>query len=151
MSDIRFFPFCRRMPYIREMLELRKGYMKFTGYFHEEEAYLPVERLIHVGSKTHLIRIDSKKQYNINTSGSFFDEGVGGEICLFPSYTIEITFTPIKADLSPEEFHTAMQDIKADDDLVDQRMQEKWDKEYETRLAAGSKSPIHAEGKSETR
>ena len=137
------------MPYIREMLELRKGFMKFTGYFHEEEANLPVERIIHVGSKTHLIRIDSKKQYNIDTSGSFYDEGVGGEICLFPSYTVEITFTPIKANLSAEEFHAAIQDIKADDELVDERMKEKWEQEYEQRLAAGNKSPITAEGEPE--
>jgi hypothetical protein len=139
------------MPYISEMLEIKKNFLKFKGYCHEKEENLPVERLLHVGKKIHLIRIDSVKQYDIDTSGSFYDEEVGGNICLFPSYIVEITFTPVKANLTADQFHAAVADIKAEDDLIEIRESQKWQESRERNLATcGSKSPIATEAESET-
>lgn len=133
------------------MLEIKKNYMKFNGYYHEKQENLPVERLIHVGEKIHLIRIDSVKQYDMDTSRSFYDEEVGGDICLFPSYTVEISFTPIKKDLSKDDFYNAIQDIKADDTLIETRESEKWREQYAQYSGGGrEKVPVVAEAVSET-
>ncbi len=133
------------------MLEIKKNYMKFKGYCHEKDENLPVERLIHVGKKIHLIRIDSVKQYDIDTSGSFYDEEVGGNICLVPSYTVEITFTPVKVNLSVDQFHAAVEDIKAEDDMIEKRESEKWREAHERHLGKSSdKMPVIAETESET-
>jgi len=62
------------------MHSLRPGFMKFEGYWHEEAKNLPFETLFrpmriynahgsNCGNDDYWIRIDSKKQHNLDTVG----------------------------------------------------------------------------------
>ncbi|NDE62129.1 MAG: adenylosuccinate lyase, partial [Cyclobacteriaceae bacterium] len=103
MDSVHFYPFqCNA--YIQELYVLHKGIMKFKGYYHEDEENFPMESLLCVGKDIYWILIHTKKQSDMDTSGSFYDETVGGDICLFPSYTIELTFSVIQKNPIKEKF-----------------------------------------------
>ena len=118
MNQPYFYPFGRHIIYIREMLIMRQNFIKFKGYYHEEETNFPIERLLfHKGNK-YWIRIYSKKQYDINVSEGFYDEDVGANICLFPSYIVELTFSIIMKNPSKAKMDEIIADIYEDEKLL---------------------------------
>lgn len=133
MDSVHFYPFqCNA--YIQELYVLQKGIMKFKGYYHEDEENFPMESLLCIGKDIYWILIHTKKQSDMDTSGSFYDESVGGDICLFPSYTIELTFSVIQKNPIKEKFDEIIQDIKADRELISERMDARWETERAARL-----------------
>ena len=119
--DIFFAPNNRRIIYVRSILELRKNFMKFKGYYHEDEKNFPIEKLMYVGKQVYWIRIHEKKQYDMDLSGGFYDEDVGANICLFPSYIVELHFTILKKGMTKAETDQIFLDIMEDDKLIDAR------------------------------
>ncbi len=119
--DRYYFHHTRRILYIQKMLIIRPGFMKFKGYWHEEESNFPIETLFYCGDDVYWIRIDSKKQYDMDTSGSFYDEGIGGNICLFPSYIVELEFTVLAKNMSKEKYSEILEEIKEDNRILEQR------------------------------
>jgi hypothetical protein len=115
---------------------LRKGYMKFKGYYHEKEENFPKEQLLCIGQDIYWILIHTKKQSDMDTSGSFYDETIGENICLFPSYIIELTFTVLGKNPEKEKFKTIVEDMKEDEKIIQEREDEKWEKERTERINA---------------
>lgn len=137
--DIHFYPFGGRTIYIQEMYILRKNYMKFKGYFHEEEENLPVEKLLFIGKNLYWISIHGKTQSEMDTSGGFYDEEVGANICLFPSYVVELHFTVLLKNPSMEKYITIAKDIQEDHKLISEREDARWEAERAARLKDISK------------
>jgi hypothetical protein len=118
MDRTYFYPFGRHIIYIREMLIMRQGFVKFKGYYHEEETSFPIERLLFHNNDAYWIRIDSKKQYDMDVSNGFYDEDVGANICLFPSYVVELTFSVIMKNPPKEKMDEIISDIYEDEKLI---------------------------------
>lgn len=114
MSYLHFAPNVGRNIFIKEMIELTPTTMKFKGYYHEPEENFPLEKIMYSRKHVYWIRIDSKKQYDIDTSGSFYDEDFGAEICLFPLYTVELQFQVLARDPSKERLDEIYKKIKAE-------------------------------------
>jgi hypothetical protein len=138
--DVRFYPFTRNSIYIQQMYILEKGYLKFKGYYHEKEENLPKEQLMFVNKDMYLIRVDSKTQSEPDLSGSFYDEDVGANICLFPSYIVEIHFTILLKNPSKDKFTEILCDMKEDDKICDDRESDRWDAEHAARSKDESKA-----------
>jgi hypothetical protein len=122
------------------MYILKKGYLKFKGYYHEKEENLPKEQLMFVNKDMYWIRVDSKTQSEPDLSGSFYDEEIGANICLFPSYIVEINFTILGKNPSKEKFSEILCDMKEDDTICDDRESARWDAEHAARLKGISKA-----------
>jgi hypothetical protein len=139
MKSVIFYPL-QTSTHIQQMHVLSKGYMKFQGYYHEKEENFPLEQLLCVGKDMYWILIHSKTQSEMDTSGSFYDETVGGNICLFPSYTIELSFSVLLKNPNKEKLREIIEDIKADHELIRERENARWDAEYAARLKNVSKA-----------
>lgn len=118
MNQPYFYPFGRHIIYIREMLIMRQNFIKFKGYFHEEETSFPIERLLFHKDNVYWIRINSKKQYDVDVSEGFYDEDVGANICLFPSYIVELSFSLLMKNPSKAKMDEIIVDIYEDEKLL---------------------------------
>lgn len=124
--QVLFLPFVGSTIYVSEILELRNNFMKFKGYYHEKEENFPLERVMCHNDHYYHLRINSKKQYEMDTSGGWYDEDVGADICLFPSYTVELNFTILKKDPSKAEMDAILTDIMEDEKLLKERENAEW-------------------------
>lgn len=123
--DISFAPMFSRIIYVSKILELRNNFMKFKGYYHEEDKNFPIEKLMYYGKQVYWIRIHTKKQYDMDVSGGFYDEDVGANICLFPSYIVELHFTILKKGMNKAETDQIFLDIMEDEKLIRERARER--------------------------
>jgi hypothetical protein len=114
-DDIWFYPndFKLRI-FLSELKEFTDKSIVFDGKFRIEKKLLPIRQFMYVRNEEtntfdcHLISIDSKEVVE-DTSSSFYDEDVGGYVCLSSSelirfnYTILYTFNA--GDENDEKYH----------------------------------------------
>lgn len=110
-----------RIIYIQKMYTLRDGFMQFRGYWHEQEENFPLERLFCYNKNLYWIKILEKTQKEMDVSNGFYDEDVGGNICLFPTYIVTLKFVTLAKNPSKEKMAQIMLDIKEDDELLKAR------------------------------
>jgi hypothetical protein len=146
--QILFLPFVGSTIYVSEILELRNNFMKFKGYYHEKEEKFPLERVMCHNDHYYHLRINSKKQYEMDTSGGWYDEDVGADICLFPSYTVELNFTILRKDPSKAEMDLILVDIMEDEKLLKDREDEEWRQRHEA--SRSDQHPVSAESESKS-
>ena len=151
--QVLFVPFVGSTIYVSEILELRNNFMKFKGYYHEKEENFPLERVMIYKEHYYHLLIFSKKQYEMDTSGGWYDEDVGADICLFPSYTVELNFTILKKDPSKAEMDAALVDIMEDEKLLKEREDAEWRaarRRHEESRSSRDQHPIGTESESES-
>ena len=100
---------------------MRQGAMKFKGYYYIPEEHLPVERLLFHNDHVYWVRIDSKKQYDMDVSGGFYDEDVGANICLTPTYIVDLTFRVLMKDPPKAKMDQILLEINEDETLLKER------------------------------
>jgi hypothetical protein len=89
-------------PYIEELLDVSGSYIHFIGHFHVRPEDLPTERILGYKGIHHLILIDRIERIR-QLDTSFYDEEIGHNITLFPSYELKLHFEIIKRRLTHEE------------------------------------------------
>jgi hypothetical protein len=119
--DYHMMPGVGRIIYIQKMYILRDGFMQFRGYWHEQEENFPLERLFYYNKNVYWIKILEKTQEDMDTSGGFYDEDVGGHVCLFPMYRVTLKFITLAKNPPQEQMTQIILDIKEDDALLTER------------------------------
>lgn len=99
-------------PYIQETYEFTDTTIVFNGYFRLESKTLPVRRIMESGGKYYWIEILTREEIE-DTSSSWYDEDVGGNICLTPTAKIRITYTILKELMTNDELRAVWDEREA--------------------------------------
>ena len=111
---VQLWPHSLKGPYINRLIALTDSKLVFDGYFRIEPEMLPVDRILWL--------IEHKREYHIritdckrgkDTSTTWYDEDVGGHICLTPTEIIELTFKVIAKELPGPAFNALAEAIEA--------------------------------------
>ena len=85
-----------KRPYVFEIfsINIEKGFLEFDGHYYVDNKILPVKMHMNVrddneNSIGYLVILYKKKELE-DTSKSFYDEDVGGNICLTPTNRIKL-------------------------------------------------------------
>jgi hypothetical protein len=78
-------------PYIQEVYEFTDDTIVFNGYFRIESKTCPVRRIMESSGNYYWIEVLTKEEL-ADTSEGFYDDEVGGTICLTPTAKIKITY-----------------------------------------------------------
>jgi hypothetical protein len=94
-------------PYFGRTLKITQDIIAFDGYFRYESALFredrPVHRFYEFQGHTYLLAF-VRKRTGKNTSSYFYDEEMGGKICLSPTEIIEMTYRVVEKDPPKERW-----------------------------------------------
>jgi hypothetical protein len=138
MTEPSFLPFWDfDCPYIQEVFEYTDSVVMFNGYFRLESKTLPVRRIMESGGKYYWIEILTKEEIE-DTSEFWYDDDVGGNICLTPTAKIRITYTILKELVTKDDLFAACDEREKNKDPESERnqrfRQEKEEAEWKARM-----------------
>lgn len=107
--------------YVQEVIKHTADTLIFKGHCHIAPEDFPIERILYHGGHNFLIRFLTKKELEMACVGSFYDAEVDGDICLSPTYTLEMTYKILATDLPNEKVIEHMLDMQEDDRMIKDR------------------------------
>ena len=141
MRDILFMPNHLGNIYVSEIVSNISGEFIFKGHCYIDPEDFPIERILYDGKNVIWIKFLEKRVLEKDCdSGSFYDEDVGANICLFPTYTLCMPYKVLGVNLPKEKMDQIYDDIKADAELCEKRRNDRYEQIYRERLLRAAKA-----------
>lgn len=128
---MEFLHYSLKGPYAQEILEVTDTTITFNGYFRFENELVtkdrPIHRFFYKNKDLCWIAITGVKRGE-DTSKSWYDEDVGGHICLTPTEIIEVEYNLLEINPNKERYRDLFVQMKEEDKQYSELNRELYEK-----------------------